>query len=56
MYHISKILAGTTQNLMMLDLGISMSFSTIVIPALLGAEGPISFTEEEASWFGKIIV
>ncbi|XP_077289240.1 facilitated trehalose transporter Tret1-like [Arctopsyche grandis] len=39
---------------MLLDLGLAISIPAVVIPSLLGAEGPLSFTQEQASWFGSI--
>lgn len=48
-----QIAAASAQNLTLLDLGMAISFSTILIPALLGAEGDLSFTKEQASWFGR---
>ncbi|XP_077288072.1 facilitated trehalose transporter Tret1-like [Arctopsyche grandis] len=49
-----QVLAASAQNFMLLDLGLSVSIPAVVIPSLLGAEGPLSFTQEQASWFGSI--
>ncbi|XP_077289108.1 facilitated trehalose transporter Tret1-like [Arctopsyche grandis] len=51
---LSQILAATAQNFMFLDVGLAVSIPAIVIPNLLGAEGSLSFTQEQASWFGTI--
>lgn len=55
-----QILASTAKNLLLLDLGLSAAFPTIVIPALRGTvqtEGYVEtlrFTDVQASWFGSI--
>lgn len=53
-----QILASTAKNLLLLDLGMAVSFPTIVIPALRGLKAHdnqdiLSFTDSQASWFGK---
>lgn len=40
---------------MLLNLGLSVTFPSIVIPSLLEAEGNLSLTQEQASWFGMNI-
>lgn len=54
-----QILASTAKNLLLLDLGMAVSFPTIVIPALKGLKAHdnqdfLSFTDSQASWFGEI--
>lgn len=53
-----QILASTAKNLLLLDLGMAVSFPTIVIPALKGLKAHdnsdfLTFTDTQASWFGK---
>lgn len=53
-----QILASTAKNLLLLDLGMAVSFPTIVIPALRGLKAHdngdfLSFTDSQASWFGE---
>ena len=52
-----QILASTAKNLLLLDLGMAVSFPTIVIPALRGLKAHdkdfLSFTDVQASWFGE---
>jgi hypothetical protein len=53
-----QILASSAKNLLLLDLGMAVSFATIVIPALKGLKAHdnkdfLSFTDVQASWFGK---
>ncbi|CAH1394917.1 unnamed protein product [Nezara viridula] len=52
-----QVLASTAKNMLLLDLGMTIAFSTIVIPALRGGNDPkgLSFTPEEASWFSSIL-
>nr|XP_014290513.2 facilitated trehalose transporter Tret1-like [Halyomorpha halys] len=52
-----QVLASTAKNMLLLDLGMTVAFSTIVIPALREGNDPkgLSFTPEEASWFGSIL-
>lgn len=51
-----QILASTAKNLILMDLGMTIAFPTIVIPALLSNKTGIgmSFSTSEASWFGSI--
>ncbi|KAL7033165.1 hypothetical protein ACKWTF_007494 [Chironomus riparius] len=54
-----QILASSAKNLLLLDLGMAVSFPTIVIPALRGLKmhdnnDILSFTAEQASWFASI--
>jgi MFS family permease len=54
-----QILASTAKNLLLLDLGMAVSFPTIVIPALKGLKAHdnqdfLSFTDSQASWFASI--
>jgi len=53
-----QVLASTAKNLLLLDLGMAVSFPTIVIPALKGLKAHdnmdfLSFTDSQASWFGE---
>uniref|UniRef100_A0A0A9WSX5 Facilitated trehalose transporter Tret1 n=4 Tax=Lygus hesperus TaxID=30085 RepID=A0A0A9WSX5_LYGHE len=52
-----QIIASTVKNLLLMDLGMTIAFSTIVIPVLLDGKDSkgLVFTEENASWFGSII-
>lgn len=53
-----QILASTAKNFLLLDLGLSVAFTTIVIPALTGQDkvnNPDEFlhlTPVQASWLG----
>nr|XP_018896687.1 PREDICTED: facilitated trehalose transporter Tret1-like isoform X2 [Bemisia tabaci]XP_018896688.1 PREDICTED: facilitated trehalose transporter Tret1-like isoform X3 [Bemisia tabaci]XP_018896689.1 PREDICTED: facilitated trehalose transporter Tret1-like isoform X4 [Bemisia tabaci] len=53
-----QILAVTAKNLVLLDLGMTMAFSTIVVPVLLDPNNKdpngLSFTEDQATWFASI--
>ncbi|RZF38049.1 hypothetical protein LSTR_LSTR006448 [Laodelphax striatellus] len=51
-----QILASTAKNMILLDLGMTIAFPTIVIPALLNnhSDHGMKFTVTEASWFGSI--
>ncbi|KAL1116672.1 hypothetical protein AAG570_005144, partial [Ranatra chinensis] len=49
-----QVLASSAKNLILFDNGLVLSFSTIVIAALLNSGGRISFTNEQASWFASI--
>ncbi|XP_054271113.1 facilitated trehalose transporter Tret1-2 homolog [Macrosteles quadrilineatus] len=49
-----QVLASTAKNLILLDLGMTVAFPTIVIPVLLNAKTGLSFTTSQASWFGSI--
>nr|CAD7412758.1 unnamed protein product [Timema cristinae] len=48
------ILASSAKNLILLDLGMCVAFPTIVIPSIQNVAGPLSFDDEETSWFGSI--
>ncbi|KAJ8711695.1 hypothetical protein PYW08_008649 [Mythimna loreyi] len=50
----AQLLASMAPNLLLLDLGMAISFATIVIPDLLNSPEGLSFTENEASWFGSL--
>ncbi|XP_028172431.1 facilitated trehalose transporter Tret1-like [Ostrinia furnacalis] len=50
----SQVIACMSQNLLLLDLGMAISFSTIALPDLLNAKEGLSLTENQASWFGSI--
>lgn len=41
---------------MLLNLGLAVTFPSIVIPSLLGAEENLSLTQNQASWFGMDII
>ncbi|KAM3956446.1 facilitated trehalose transporter Tret1 [Aphomia sociella] len=41
-------------NLLLLDLGMAISFTTIALPNLLNATDGLSLNEEQASWFGNL--
>lgn len=55
-----QILASTIKNFLLLDLGLSVAFPTIMIPALTGvansynADEYLKMSPSEASWFGSI--
>ena len=54
-----QILASTAKNFLLLDLGMAVSFPTIVIPALRGLkmhdnQDILTFTDVQASWFASI--
>lgn len=57
--YMPQILATMAKNLLVLDIGMSLSFVTIVLPALRGLypnkypNEPIHFTDEESTWFGN---
>lgn len=50
---LAQFLACTAQNLLILAIGMILSFSAIVIPVLLEAKNGLTFTKEQASWFGR---
>lgn len=56
-----QILASTAKNILLLDLGLALCFSTIVIPALTGDDKEhnpdeiLRITPEQASWLGRSI-
>lgn len=53
-----KVLACSVKNLLLIDLGMAVAFSTIVIPVLRGLQHDrnpdeiLHFTKEQSSWFG----
>ncbi|XP_018912975.2 facilitated trehalose transporter Tret1 isoform X2 [Bemisia tabaci] len=51
-----QVLATTAKNLILLDLGMTIAFPTIVIPTLLDGKDPsgLTFNTAQASWFGSI--
>lgn len=49
-----QVLATSAKNLILLDLGMTLAFPTLVIPALLNSDQNLSFTIAQASWFGSI--
>lgn len=51
-----KILASFAKNLLLFDLGLAVSFNTIVIAALTKKDPneSLEFTIEQASWYGMI--
>lgn len=57
-FHNSQVLASTVKNFLLLDLGLSIAFPTIVIPALTGLNkenNPNEFLHliaYQASWLG----
>ncbi|XP_028041478.1 facilitated trehalose transporter Tret1-like [Bombyx mandarina] len=51
---LSQLIACMSPNLLLLDLGMAVSFPTIALPALLNATEGLSLTQVEASWFGSI--
>ncbi|KAK6638793.1 hypothetical protein RUM43_007062 [Polyplax serrata] len=51
---LSQILAVSSINLILLDLGMVLALPTIVIPELLKSSDGLKFTEEQASWFGSL--
>ncbi|XP_022815553.1 facilitated trehalose transporter Tret1-like [Spodoptera litura] len=50
----AQLIASMAPNLLLLDLGMAISFATIVIPDLLNAKTGLSFTDTQASWFGSL--
>lgn len=53
-----QVLASSAKNFLLLDLGMSIAFPTIVIPALRGLKNRdenefLWLTDVQASWFGK---
>lgn len=53
-----QVIASTVKNFLLLDLGLSVAFPSIVIPALTGFPNEfnqneqLSMSPSEASWFG----
>lgn len=52
---LSQVLASTAKNMLLLDLGMTVSFPTIVIPKLRDSVGPLVLNDEQISWFGSIM-
>ncbi|CAH2261871.1 facilitated trehalose transporter Tret1-like [Pararge aegeria] len=50
----SQFIASSSSFLLLLDLGMAINFSTIMMPALLNATEGLSLTETQASWFGSM--
>lgn len=48
-----QVLATTAKNMILLDLGMTVAFPTIVIPALSNTLDPLALNSEQTSWFGK---
>lgn len=54
-----QIVASTVKNFLLFDLGLSVAFPAIIIPALTGLPNeynqnePLSLTKEQASWLGR---
>lgn len=56
-----QVLASSAKNFLLLDLGMSIAFPTIVIPALRGLKNRdanefLMLTDVQASWFGKKMI
>ncbi|XP_053615234.1 facilitated trehalose transporter Tret1-like isoform X5 [Plodia interpunctella] len=51
---IYDIIACTSPNLLLLDLGMAITFAIIAMPDLLNAAEGLSLNDEQASWFGSI--
>ncbi|KAG6462358.1 hypothetical protein O3G_MSEX013219 [Manduca sexta] len=52
----SQLLSCMSPNLLLLDLGMAISFATIALPDLLNAKDGLSLTETQASWFGVLLM
>lgn len=58
-FHYPKVIATTVKNLLLVELGLIMSFPTIVIAATTGKSNGfnrhemLSFTSTDASWIGE---
>ncbi|KAJ9574449.1 hypothetical protein L9F63_008375 [Diploptera punctata] len=50
-----QVLASTAKNMILLDLGMTVAFPTIVIPALHNTADALSLNNEQTSWFGSIM-
>ncbi|CAK1545673.1 unnamed protein product [Leptosia nina] len=50
----AQIVACMSPNLLLLNLGMAISFSTIAVPDLLNAKEGLSLDDTQASWFGSI--
>lgn len=51
---VSQLLACMAPNLLLLDLGMAISFATIAVPDLLDATEGLSLNKSQASWFGSL--
>ncbi|CAH0394487.1 unnamed protein product [Bemisia tabaci] len=51
-----QVLSVTAKNFILLDLGMTLAFSTIVVPVLLNNKDPrgLSFNESQATWFASL--
>jgi hypothetical protein len=49
-----QILANVAANLLVLDLCMAITFTTVLIAATLNAKDDLSIDEHQASWLGKI--
>lgn len=60
--HFLQVIASTVKNFLLLDIGLSVAFPTIVIPALMGLNNAVNPNESvhlnavQASWLGKAII
>ncbi|KAI8437664.1 hypothetical protein MSG28_011914 [Choristoneura fumiferana] len=52
MYLMSRVLACLALDLLLVGLGMSISFVTMVLPEVLDAKDGLSINEKQASWFG----
>ncbi|XP_028041483.1 facilitated trehalose transporter Tret1-like [Bombyx mandarina] len=50
----AQLLASMSANLLLLDLGMAISFATIALPDLLNSKEGLSFNDIQASWFGSL--
>lgn len=56
-----QIVASTVKNFLLLDLGLSIAFPAIIIPALTGIANeynrnePLALTPVQASWLGELL-
>ncbi|XP_013186214.2 facilitated trehalose transporter Tret1 [Amyelois transitella] len=50
----AQIIACMSPNLLLLDLGMAITFAIIAMPDLLNAPEGLSLDEDQASWFGSI--
>lgn len=51
---LSQVLACLALNVLLIGLGMSISFVTMVVPEVLNAKEGISLNEKQASWFGSM--
>ncbi|XP_068082922.1 facilitated trehalose transporter Tret1 [Anabrus simplex] len=49
-----QVLASTAKNLILLELGMTIAFPTIVIPALHNVAEQLSLDDDQASWLGSL--